>query len=266
MRKDCLKTIQVFLVFCLSGLVLPVQTQARSCRSLYTSITSVDVDVRPIQLDVSVSNKDFYIDRNRVRHIATKGREHWYIFAAQEAGVSYIYKIINGDSQKQDAVVGAVKLGASVGGPKLHGSGTVVLGQNLRRRGDTFYLKIEMLFPSEVSYNIKDHGIVESESSPTRMLDEIASAFVNFARKGIVPKDPDVMYTADYRWRWIDPDNWYQGDPKRVAYEVKQLLLSYLSSEHARLLAKLVIEKGKTLPPEVLSAFKTELAYYLRTP
>lgn len=249
--------------FCTVTIVFAPAARALTCSKLFARQIPNAITLKDISVTADRKGEVYYVDGVRTRVLTNEGKENWFILFNGEMGVPTVYKIIgaNGDTR---TLLEGVKLGAAFGGPALYSHGRATTGANIRNRGVGYYFQLEALFPNENSYNVKDYGLSEAKASSKKILSEIAKSFVSFAREGIIPVDPDVLYTPDLRWRWIDADFWLRGDPLKVPFQVGQFARN-LDNESARTLARFIIETGSDLPAALLAEFQKELAYYLKT-
>lgn len=215
-------------------------------------------------LNVNDDNTQFYIDDMAVGYIKNSGRQNIYIFRAEEEKKQFIYKLAGLRPAQVSEILNGIQLGAAYGAPQLHEFGDIMQSSKIRDRGPVVYFKLEALFPYEKFLTIKENGLHSSDPKSFQILDEISDSFIRMAIDGVVASDPDVAYTADFKWRWIDADLWKKGPPDEVAYQIGEFARRLNNSEMAFYFSKEMTKKAKDVSAEFTNEMKKHLSYYLK--
>lgn len=252
----------IVLQMVLALFLCPHLVLAGECRHVFGP------EVRAIHLQINSQGNQIMVDGVETRRIQNDGRMNWFILSIVQNGVPAIYKIMGKSHVTWNQIVQGIRLGEAFGGPKLLAHGPIIYGRDMRDRGAGYYTKLEHLFPGKTVYNVKTHGFVKSEISTEKMLKEIAQSLVRMGKEGIIPSDPDFIYTREGLWRWIDTDLWHRGDlldKQGFAYQAGQLL-SKMDLQDAIQLARFVMTEAHLLSPEIQNSLQSSLSYYLSLP
>jgi hypothetical protein len=213
-------------------------------------------------LDVNDANTQFYIDGVAVTDIKNTGRQNFHIFRIEEDQKQFIYKLSDLSPVRAAQVLAGIQLGSMYGAPQLYEFGAITYSSKIRNRGPVVYFKLEALFPYQQFLTIKNSGVNSNDPKAFQMIDEISDSFIRMARDGVIASDPDVAYTSDFRWRWIDADLWKRGPPDKIAHQIGEFT-KCLNNEMAFYFSKVVLEKAKDVSPELTHEIKKTLSYYL---